>query len=94
MSLACRLRNMVERDKCHASVIMWSLGNEAEYGSTHDEMAAWCRARDPGRLVHYEPARRGQATDLICPMYVRASVRHNWVCARTRASTFLNERSK
>lgn len=32
-------------------------------------MADWTRERDPSRVLHYEPARRGRATDIICPMY-------------------------
>lgn len=47
---------MVERDKNHASVILWSLGNESGYGSNHDAMAGWIRSYDPSRPLHYEPA--------------------------------------
>ena len=36
-----RLVRMVQRDKNHACVIVWSLGNEAGYGAAHDEMTAW-----------------------------------------------------
>jgi len=49
-----RAVRMVERDKNHPSVIMWSLGNEAGYGSNHIAMADWIRRRDPTRLIHYE----------------------------------------
>ncbi len=47
---------MVERDKNHASVIVWSLGNESGYGPNHDAMAGWIRRRDPTRPLHYEGA--------------------------------------
>ncbi len=50
-----RMRRMVERDKNHACVIMWSLGNESYMGTNHLEMAGWCRRRDPSRPIHYEP---------------------------------------
>jgi beta-galactosidase len=71
---------MVQRDKNHASVIMWSLGNESGYSAAHDAMAGWIRNYDPSRLVHYEGAimhtwnsntdKGGHlATDVICPMY-------------------------
>ena len=71
---------MVERDKNHASVILWSLGNESGYGPNHDAMAGWIRAYDPSRPLHYEGAGWGwdnfeneapglNVTDLICPMY-------------------------
>lgn len=45
---------MVERDKNHASVILWSLGNESGYGPNHDAMAGWIRFYDPSRPLHYE----------------------------------------
>ena len=70
-----RMRNMVERDKNHPSVICWSLGNESGYGPNHDACAGWARGRDPSRPLHYEGAIRGdwtgghRATDVVCPMY-------------------------
>ncbi|HEY9247788.1 MAG TPA: glycoside hydrolase family 2 TIM barrel-domain containing protein, partial [Rariglobus sp.] len=47
---------MVERDKNHASIILWSLGNESGYGGNHDAMAGWIRTYDPSRPLHYEGA--------------------------------------
>jgi len=47
---------MVERDKNHPSVIVWSLGNESGYGPNHDAMAGAIRALDPSRPLHYEGA--------------------------------------
>ncbi|MGW7551574.1 glycoside hydrolase family 2 TIM barrel-domain containing protein [Streptomyces rimosus] len=49
-----RMRSMVERDKNHPSVVVWSLGNEAGQGSTFRAMADWTHRRDPSRPVHYE----------------------------------------
>jgi beta-galactosidase len=66
---------MVERDKNHASVVTWSLGNESGYGPNHDAIAGWIRGYDPSRVVHYEGAMRVSwdhghlASDLVCPMY-------------------------
>jgi beta-galactosidase len=51
-----RAVRMVERDKNHPSVILWSLGNESGYGCNHDVMAGWIRAYDPSRPLHYEAA--------------------------------------
>jgi len=54
-----RARRMVERDKNHACIIMWSLGNESGYGRScnHLAMSKWIKSRDDSRLVHYEGAR-------------------------------------
>lgn len=49
-----RMERMVERDKNHPSVVIWSLGNESGYGNNHIQMALWAKDRDPGRLIHYE----------------------------------------
>ncbi|WP_309383103.1 glycoside hydrolase family 2 TIM barrel-domain containing protein [Cerasicoccus frondis] len=51
-----RAIRMVERDKNHPSVIIWSLGNESGYAANHDAMAGWIRTRDPNRPLHYEAA--------------------------------------
>jgi len=75
-----RAMRMVQRDKNHPSVILWSLGNESGYGPNHDAAAGWIRHADPTRPLHYEGAisrhqtflsyLHGQAaTDIICPMY-------------------------
>ncbi|ACV58247.1 glycoside hydrolase family 2 TIM barrel [Alicyclobacillus acidocaldarius subsp. acidocaldarius DSM 446] len=49
-----RLERMICRDRNHACVIMWSLGNESGYGRNHRAMAERARAIDPTRPVHYE----------------------------------------
>ena len=66
-----RTRRMVERDKNHASVIVWSLGNEAGDGPNFDATAAWIRERDPSRPVLYEPSGERDNVDIVAPMYVR-----------------------
>ncbi|MFC1879128.1 glycoside hydrolase family 2 TIM barrel-domain containing protein, partial [Chloroflexota bacterium] len=49
-----RGQRMVQRDKNHPSIIMWSLGNESGYGPNHDALAGWIRGYDPSRPLHYE----------------------------------------
>ena len=51
-----RFARMLARDFNHPSIIGWSLGNEAGYGDVHDAMAAYGRAADPSRFIHYEGA--------------------------------------
>ena len=65
-----RMIRLVERDKNHASVIIWSLGNEAGNGKAFFEMYDWAKARDNSRPVQYEQAHsHSRNTDIICPMY-------------------------
>jgi beta-galactosidase len=79
-----RIRNMVERDKNHPSVILWSLGNESGYGPNHDAAAGWIRGRDPSRPLHYEGAIHRdwsggrRATDVVCPMYPEVEAIEAW----------------
>lgn len=49
-----RAIRMVERDKNHPSVIIWSMGNESGYDENHMAMARWTKSRDASRPVHYE----------------------------------------
>ena len=66
-----RTVSMVERDKNHPSIIIWSLGNEAGDGVNFTATSGWIRNRDPSRPVHYERAELGPNTDIYCPMYER-----------------------
>ncbi len=51
-----RATRMVQRDKNHPSIIIWSLGNESGMGPNHAAMAGWIKDADPTRPVHYEGA--------------------------------------
>ena len=53
-SLMDRMERLVERDKNNPCVIMWSLGNEGQFGKNHVAMAEWTKKRDPSRMIHYE----------------------------------------
>ena len=64
-----RTVRMVQRDKNHPSVIIWSLGNEAGDGVNFTATSTWIRENDPTRPVHYERAGTGPNTDIVCPMY-------------------------
>ncbi|MEV0845605.1 glycoside hydrolase family 2 TIM barrel-domain containing protein [Streptomyces sp. NPDC049954] len=64
-----RIRSMVERDKNHPSIVVWSLGNEAGEGSDFRAMADWVRARDSSRPVHYEGM--NAVADMHSEMYTK-----------------------
>ncbi len=66
-----RTRNMVERDKNHPSVIIWSLGNEAGDGTNFEKTYAFVKNFDSTRPVQYEQAGQKAHTDIVCPMYSR-----------------------
>lgn len=64
-----RAKQMVQRDKLHPSVIIWSLGNESFYGRNHTAMVKYIREHDPTRLVHYEPDLDAEDVDMHSTMY-------------------------
>ena len=64
-----RTKRMVERDKNHASIIIWSVGNENGWGVNLEVTSTWMHQRDPSRLVSSCEAGRNTFTDIVCPMY-------------------------
>lgn len=64
-----RMAQLLHRDKNHPSVIIWSLGNEAFYGSNHAAMYRYAKEADPGRLVHYEGDMEAVTSDMFSFMY-------------------------
>ncbi|WP_049572964.1 glycoside hydrolase family 2 TIM barrel-domain containing protein [Streptomyces sp. SBT349] len=68
-ALLDRARRMVERDKNHPSVVIWSLGNECGSGPGLSTMATWIKERDPSRAVHYENDRACPDSDFYSRMY-------------------------
>lgn len=64
-----RMTQLIQRDKNHASIIIWSLGNEAFYGRNHRAMYEYAKATDPGRLVHYEGDAHALSADMFSYMY-------------------------
>lgn len=62
------LRN-VQRGYNHPSIIFWSLGNEAGFGSNFEEAYRAVKKEDKSRPVQYEQAKTNDFTDIYCPMY-------------------------
>ncbi|MCA0252047.1 MAG: DUF4981 domain-containing protein [Actinobacteria bacterium] len=71
-----RAESMLERDKNHPSIVMWSCGNESFGGSNILAVADWFRAQDT-RPVHYEGVvwdpRYPETTDVVSHMYTPAA---------------------
>lgn len=68
-----RAKQVVHRDKNHACVVLWSLGNEAFYGRNHTAMYDWIKRYDPSRPVHYEQDYGAEHMDVISRMYPSVS---------------------
>ncbi|GAO48762.1 hypothetical protein G7K_2931-t1 [Saitoella complicata NRRL Y-17804] len=64
-----RMKQLVHRDRNHACVIIWSLGNESFFGQNHVKMAEWAKEYDSTRLVHYEGDKGGEVVDMWSYMY-------------------------
>tara|TARA_R110001592_G_scaffold361272_1_gene671561 strand:- start:2916 stop:6068 length:3153 start_codon:yes stop_codon:yes gene_type:complete len=74
-----RVKRMVERDKNHPSIIIWSMGNEAGNGHNFYSAYSWLKERDPSRPIQYERVSMGGwegpelkydwNSDIICPQY-------------------------
>jgi beta-galactosidase len=74
-SVIDRCNSMLQRDKNHPSVIIWSLGNEAYGGENFIKMHDFLRENDPTRIVHYEGTFRQRAfeaaSDMESQMYTK-----------------------
>ncbi|MET0465925.1 MAG: glycoside hydrolase family 2 TIM barrel-domain containing protein [Chitinophagaceae bacterium] len=71
-----RVQRMMERDKNHASVILWSMGNEAGNGYNFYNCYLWMKQRDSSRPIQYERAVADYRrfawewdSDIVNPMY-------------------------
>ena len=80
-----RLKAMVETNKNHASIIIWSMGNEAGDGPAFIDGYHWIKNRDNSRPVQYERAERGKSfqerhTDIIPWMYASLDyIKNNYI---------------
>lgn len=68
-SIMDRITRMYERDRNHASVIIWSLGNEAGNGKVFHDAYLWLKQKDKTRPVQFEQSLEDWNTDIVCPMY-------------------------
>ncbi len=66
-----RARSMLERDKNHPSILIWSCGNESYAGEDILAMRHFFKERDGSRLVHYEGVAWNREFDQISDMESR-----------------------
>lgn len=74
MAFVERGSRMVERDKNHPSIIIWSLGNESGEGPNHAAMANWIHQHDPTRPLFYDSGDHAPYLDILSKMYPRLDV--------------------
>ncbi|MCL3779429.1 DUF4981 domain-containing protein [Prolixibacteraceae bacterium JC049] len=74
-----RTISMVERDKNHPSIIVWSLGNETGRGKNFEATYNWIKQRDKSRPVQSEDSGEDYNTDIYCPMYARFYKIHRYL---------------
>ena len=76
-----RGRCMLERDKNHACILLWSCGNESWGGCNLFDLSEYFRKNDPTRLVHYEGCvhdkRYLHTSDMLSHMYMKAAQQKN-----------------
>lgn len=68
-----RIERHVLAQRNHASIIMWSLGNESGDGCNIAPMYARAKELDPTRPVHYEEDRDAEVVDVVSTMYSRVA---------------------
>jgi beta-galactosidase len=91
-----RMQRMIERDKNHTSVIIWSMGNEAGNGYNFYRGYLWIKNRDKSRPIQYERATAGAwdgkdlkfewDSDIIDPMYSSPNKMEEYILANPNPS--------
>lgn len=77
-AVVTRSDRMVRRDRNHASIVAWSLGNEAGHGENFYKMADRIRELDPTRPVHYR--QMNKAADMDSDTYPTPA----WIIQRAK----------
>lgn len=84
-----RTRRLVERDKNHACVVMWSLGNECGNGEVFFETYDWIKQRDNSRPVVSEQSGEARNTDVVCPMYPSIDNMKSYAADKTKTRPYI-----
>ncbi|MDT3766879.1 glycoside hydrolase family 2 TIM barrel-domain containing protein [Gleimia hominis] len=78
ISYVDRIERHIIAQRNHASIIMWSLGNESGFGCNIVSMYKVAKGLDPTRPVHYEEDRNADVVDVVSTMYSRVSQMHDF----------------
>ncbi|MEP7376994.1 MAG: glycoside hydrolase family 2 TIM barrel-domain containing protein [Chitinophagaceae bacterium] len=84
-----RIERLVERDKNHPSVIIWSMGNECGNGKVFHDAYTWIKTRDKNRPVMFEQAGQDWNTDIVCPMYPGMNYMKSYAADKTKTRPFI-----
>ena len=84
-----RIKRMLEINKNHPSVIIWSMGNECGNGPVFYEAYKWLKNRDASRLVHSEQAKENANTDIVAPMYPTIKYMKEYAAATDKTRPFI-----
>ncbi len=88
-SIMDRIVRMVERDKNHASVVTWSMGNECGNGNVFRKAFGWIKTRDKSRPVLFEQASEEFNTDIVSPMYPTIQYMKKYAADTTKTRPFI-----
>ncbi|AVR45590.1 beta-galactosidase [Christiangramia fulva] len=84
-----RIKRMLERDKNHPSIILWSMGNECGNGPVFHEAYDWIKQRDTTRYISFEQAGQDTNTDIVAPMYPSINYMQNYATDESQQRPFI-----
>lgn len=88
-SIQDRIERMFERDKNHASIIIWSMGNECGNGQVFFDAYKWLKTNDSSRPVLFEQALEDTNTDIVSPMYPSINYMETYAADKTKTRPYI-----
>jgi len=84
-----RIQRMLEINKNHPSVIIWSMGNECGNGPVFYDAYKWLKNRDASRPIQFEQAKENADTDIVVPMYPTIKYMKEYAAATDKTRPFI-----